>query len=50
VADLFIGYARLSTEQQDLTVQRKALIALGVPAERIYVDHGVTGPTAPGLD
>lgn len=34
-------YARVSTVEQDLTVQREGLQALGV--ERIYVDHGLTG-------
>ncbi len=40
---LLIGYARCSTEDQDLTVQREALIAMGVETERIYADHGLTG-------
>src|SRR3954451_24418920 len=40
---LLVGYARCSTDQQDLTAQRDALLALGVRAERIYVDHGLTG-------
>ena len=31
-----IGYARVSTDEQDLT-------ALGVAPDRIYVDHGLTG-------
>ena len=48
---LFVGYARCSTEQQDLTAQRDALATLGVSAERIYVDHGLTGANRerPGL-
>jgi len=40
---LNVGYARVSTDQRDLTAQRDGLHALGVQAERIYVDHGVTG-------
>jgi hypothetical protein len=32
---LFVGYARCSTEQQDLTAQREALATLGVSAERM---------------
>ncbi|MEO0678795.1 MAG: recombinase family protein [Pseudomonadota bacterium] len=49
---LKIGYARCSTEAQDLEAQRAALAALGVAAERIYTDHGLTGRTRarPGLD
>lgn len=48
---LLIGYARCSTDQQDLTAQRDALLGLGVKAERIYVDHGLTGTNreCPGL-
>jgi DNA invertase Pin-like site-specific DNA recombinase len=48
---LLVGYARCSTEQQDLTAQRDALATLGVSAERIYVDHGLTGTNRerPGL-
>ena len=38
-----IGYARVSTNEQDLTAQRYGLAALGVPEDRIYVDHGLTG-------
>jgi DNA invertase Pin-like site-specific DNA recombinase len=46
-----VGYCRCSTDQQDLTAQRDALIALGVTPERIYVDHGLTGTNRdrPGL-
>ena len=34
-----IGYARVSTHEQDLTIQREGLAALGVEADYIYVDH-----------
>ena len=40
---LLVGYARCSTDKQDLTAQRDALSGLGVEADRIYVDHGLTG-------
>lgn len=48
---LRVGYARVSLGEQDLTVQREALLALGVEADRIYVDHGLTGTNRdrPGL-
>jgi len=51
MAALLIGYARCSTDQQDLTAQRDGLTALGVSPGRIYVDHGLTGTTRdrPGL-
>jgi DNA invertase Pin-like site-specific DNA recombinase len=48
---MFVGYARCSTDAQDLTAQRNALTALGVKPNRIYVDHGLTGTNRarPGL-
>ena len=48
---LLIGYARVSTEEQDLTAQRDGLQRLGVEPSRIYVDHGLTGTDRdrPGL-
>jgi DNA invertase Pin-like site-specific DNA recombinase len=47
-----IGYARCSTDKQDLTAQKADLEKLGVAAERIYTDHGLTGTnrSRPGLD
>ena len=47
-----VGYARCSTDQQDLAVQQAMLQALGVAPERIYMDRGLTGTTRarPGLD
>ena len=48
---LLVGYARCSTDEQDLTAQRDALLGTGVEAERIYVDRGLTGTKRerPGL-
>ena len=47
-----IGYARCSTDKQDLTAQQAILQDLGVAPERIYMDRGLTGTTRarPGLD
>ena len=39
------GYARCSTDRQDLTARRSALARLGVNPERIYTDHGLSGCT-----
>lgn len=47
-----MGYARCSTDRQDLAAQRAQLAGLGVPADRIYVDEGLSGTSRarPGLD
>jgi DNA invertase Pin-like site-specific DNA recombinase len=47
-----IGYARCSTDKQDLSAQRQALLELGVAQDLIYTDHGLTGTNRarPGLD
>jgi len=47
-----IGYARCSTDKQDLAAQQIALVNLGVEEDRIYTDHGLTGRNRlrPGLD
>ncbi len=51
MAAMLIGYARCSTDDQDLTAQRDGLSALGVKPKRLYVDHGLTGRNRdrPGL-
>lgn len=48
---LLVAYARVSTEGQDLTAQRTALLALGVDERNIYTDQGLTGRNRdrPGL-
>jgi DNA invertase Pin-like site-specific DNA recombinase len=52
MAGQLVGYARVSTDTQDLTAQRDALTAAGVTPERIYVDHGRSGTNRerPGLE
>jgi DNA invertase Pin-like site-specific DNA recombinase len=47
-----VGYARCSTDHQDLAAQQAMLEALGVAPDRIYMDRGLTGTTRarPGLD
>ncbi len=51
MAAMLTGYARSSTDNQDLTTQRDGRAALGVQPRRIYVDHGLTGRNRdrPGL-
>jgi DNA invertase Pin-like site-specific DNA recombinase len=51
VRGILIGYARCSTERQDLTAQRRILSELGVADDRVYLDHGLTGRnrSRPGL-
>lgn len=48
---MLIGYGRVSTDKQDLAAQLAGLEKLGVPADSIYVDHGLTGTNRerPGL-
>jgi DNA invertase Pin-like site-specific DNA recombinase len=52
MAKTLIGYARCSTDKQDLGAQQKALAELGVSPDRVYTDHGLTGThrSRPGLD
>ncbi len=47
-----VGYARCSTDKQDLAAQRTALEGLGVAPDRVYTDHGLSGTNRarPGLD
>jgi hypothetical protein len=51
MAAMFVGYARVASDSQELTAQRAALLVLGVDVERIYVDYGLTGTNRdrPGL-
>jgi DNA invertase Pin-like site-specific DNA recombinase len=48
-----VGYARCSTDEQDVLVQTEQLQALGVEPDRIYIDRGFSGTTCTnraGLD
>jgi len=47
-----IGYARCSTDKQDLASQKNFLLELGVSETLIYTDKGLTGTNRdrPGLD
>lgn len=52
MTNTLIGYARCSTDKQDLSAQQSALVSLGVAGDRIYMDRGLTGTNRlrPGLD
>ncbi len=52
MTETLIGYARCSTDKQDLAAQRAMLEDLGVAPDRIYMDRGLTGTNRarPGLD
>lgn len=51
MAPTLIGYARCSTDKQDLAAQQDILLRLGVAPDRIYTDRGFTGTNRerPGL-
>lgn len=44
---LVIGYARTSLIGDGAEVQRAALVALGAPPHRVYLDAGLVGMTRP---
>lgn len=52
MAHALIGYARCSTDKQDLAAQKEALLKLGVTPDRIYTDRGFSGTNRarPGLN
>lgn len=52
MTSILVGYARVSTAGQDLSLQRDSLQDLGVLEDRVYLDHGLTGTNRdrPGLD
>ncbi len=52
MASILIGYARCSTDKQDLEANRQILLELGVTAEHIYLDKAYSGTNRnrPGLD
>jgi DNA invertase Pin-like site-specific DNA recombinase len=45
VTAISIGYARCSTDEQDLEANRQILLELGVPADQIYLDRAYSGTT-----
>lgn len=42
MTEIRIGYARCSTDKQDLTTQQESLGKLSVSPDRIYIDKGLT--------
>ena len=52
MAGILVGYARCSTNEQDLSAQIEQLLVLGVEQELVYLDQGITGThrERPGLD
>ena len=50
--DVRIGYARCSTDEQDLTAQRDYLLGARVPESSVHLDHGLSGKdrARPALD
>ncbi|MFF4616252.1 recombinase family protein [Nonomuraea jabiensis] len=38
-----VGYARCSTDEQDVINQTEQLLALGTPEDRIHIDRGFSG-------
>lgn len=51
MAEIRVGYARVSTRDQDVRAQRSALKRLDVDASNIFTDAGYTGTNRdrPGL-
>ena len=51
VTAIKIGYARCSTDKQDLEANRQILLELGVPADQLYLDRAYSGTSRdrPGL-
>ena len=52
MTNILIGYARCSTDKQDLAAQQDVLIKLGVSPDRIYTDQRFPGTDRqrPGLE
>jgi DNA invertase Pin-like site-specific DNA recombinase len=46
MTETIVGYARCSTDAQDLAGQRDRLREVGVAEDRTYLDHGLTGTSA----